>query len=131
MQGLSSFGSFNPLTELPQSVAANGSAKTTALPAVGSGAVSSSSAGAAPAALTRIGAAGAGGGAALTASLLAEEELVSGYAMTVGHQQYAAAVEQSGGNYTASVENVTGGTATGSSELAAENNLQLRIDELV
>jgi len=103
MQGLSSFGSFNPLTELPQSVAANGSAKTTALPAVGSGAV----------------------------SMLAEEELVSGYAMTVGHQQYAAAVEQSGGNYTASVENVTGGTATGSSELAAENNLQLRIDELV
>lgn len=67
----------------------------------------------------------------MTASELAQQELVSGYPMTVGGQQYDANVEQSGGNYTAFVASVPGVTATSSSELAAEHNLQLRIDELV
>jgi hypothetical protein len=142
MQGLSSFGSFNPLTELPQPVAAavKPSAKTMALPAVDDRVSSSASAStaftgtaqaAAPAHASSSSVAAAQGGSTLTAGQIAQEELVSGYAMTVGKQQYAADVEESGGNYTVSVENLVGGTATGNTELAAENNLQLRIDELV
>jgi hypothetical protein len=138
MQGLSSFGSFNPLPELPQTVAAavKPPAKTTALPAVedkvsSTASVSTGSAGAAPAAASRTSVAAAQGGSTLTTGQIAQEELVSGYAMTVGKQQYAADVEESNGNYTISVENLVGGTATGNTELAAENNLQLRIDELV
>jgi predicted RNase H-like HicB family nuclease len=39
-------------------------------------------------------------------------------------------VEESGGEYTASVATLAGATATGSSIEAAENNLTARIDEL-
>lgn len=139
MQGLSSFGSFNPLTELPQPVAAavKPSAKTTALPAVEDTVSSTASAGTASSSAMQAAApahtsvAAAQGGSTLTTGQIAQEELVSGYAMTVGKQQYAADVEESNGNYTISVENLVGGTATGNTELAAENNLQLRIDELV
>jgi len=137
MQGLSSFGSFNPLTELPQPVAAavKPSAKTTALPAVqdtvATSTASSNTAPSAAAAPAHSSVAAAQGGSTLTTGQIAQEELVSGYAMTVGKQQYAADVEESNGNYTISVENLVGGTATGNTELAAENNLQLRIDELV
>jgi predicted RNase H-like HicB family nuclease len=40
-------------------------------------------------------------------------------------------VGESGGEYTASVASVLGATASGSTEQAAENNLDARIDELV
>jgi predicted RNase H-like HicB family nuclease len=49
----------------------------------------------------------------------------------VGGKQYTGSVEESDGEYTASVPNLAGATATGSSEQAAENNLAARIDELV
>jgi hypothetical protein len=49
----------------------------------------------------------------------------------VGGTQYAGLVGQSGGEYTASVASVLGATGSGSTELAAENNLNTRIDELV
>jgi hypothetical protein len=149
MNGLSSFGSFNhgafnPLPEQQQPVAAAGSssAKTAALPAVGEIVSSMSSTGAVPAAAASVrsglsdggatgGSSHAGGGGSMTTSQLAQQELVSGYSMTAGGQQYDANVEQSGGDYTAFIANVPGGTATSSSELAAEHTLQLRIDELV
>jgi hypothetical protein len=46
-------------------------------------------------------------------------------------QQYLGSVEESGGEYTASVANLSRATAIGSSVQAAENNLDTRIDELV
>ena len=149
MHGLSSFGSFhhgvvNPLPEQQQPVAAAGSssAKTAALPAVGEIVSSMSSTGAVPAAASTVrsgladgGATGghsqAGGGGAMASSEPAQQQLLSGYPMTAGSQQYDANVEQSGGNFTAFVASVPGVTASSSSELAAEHNLQLRIDELV
>ncbi|MGC9159663.1 MAG: hypothetical protein ACP5FH_11810 [Terracidiphilus sp.] len=59
------------------------------------------------------------------------ETLVSGYSTTVNGTQYIGSVEESGGVYTASVPNLAGATATGSSLEAAENSLSLRINELV
>jgi hypothetical protein len=149
MHGLSSFGSFNhgavnplPEQQQPEAAAGSSSAKTAALPAVGEIVSSMSSTGAFPAAASSVrsgladggatgGSSHAGGGGAMTSSELAQQELVSGYPMTAGGQQYEAKVEQSGGNYRAFVAGVPGVTATSSSELAAEHNLQLRIDELV
>jgi predicted RNase H-like HicB family nuclease len=56
---------------------------------------------------------------------------VSSFSTTVAGTRYSGSVEQSGSEYTASVGNLTGATASGSSEAAAENNLTQRIDELV
>jgi hypothetical protein len=44
----------------------------------------------------------------MTSSELAQQELVSGYPMTVGGQQHEANMEQSRGDYTASVASVPG-----------------------
>lgn len=71
--------------------------------------------------------AGGGGGAAAAEA----ETLVSGYSTTIAGKQYSGSVEESGGQYTASVPSVPGASATGSSLAAAENNLSNRIDELV
>jgi predicted RNase H-like HicB family nuclease len=49
----------------------------------------------------------------------------------VGGKQYSGSVLESDGEYTASVPDVPGATASGSTEQAAENNLNARIDELV
>jgi hypothetical protein len=57
--------------------------------------------------------------------------IVSGYSTTVAGTQYLASLEQSGAEYTASVQSLMGATSTQSSELAAENNLNVRINELV
>jgi len=59
------------------------------------------------------------------------DALISGYSTTVGGKQYAASILETGGEYTASIANVPGATATGTTEQAAENNLNIRIDELV
>jgi hypothetical protein len=56
---------------------------------------------------------------------------VTSYSTTVGGTQYTGDVEQSGGEYTASVANLPGASATGTSLVAAENALDIRIDELV
>ena len=129
-------GPINPLPELqPVAVAANSSAIAATLPAVGDKVSSTSSSSAVPAptavvrsGLAERGTAGGGthpgGGGAATLSLLAQEQLANNYPMTVSGQQYPA-------DYTASVANVPGMTATSSSELAAETTLKLRIDELV
>jgi predicted RNase H-like HicB family nuclease len=57
--------------------------------------------------------------------------LIGSYSTTVAGQQYAGTVEESNGVYTVSVPNVPGATATGNSEIAAENNLDNVIDEIV
>jgi predicted RNase H-like HicB family nuclease len=59
------------------------------------------------------------------------ETLVGSYSATVGGTQYAGSVEEQNGSYVASVPSVSGATATGSSIIDAENNLTVRIDELV
>lgn len=64
-------------------------------------------------------------------SAAAAETLVGGYTDTVAGTQYSGSVEESGGQYVASVPALSGATASGSSEMAAEINLTLRIDELV
>jgi len=70
-------------------------------------------------------------GSSSSASSSEEDLQVSSYSATVGGKQYSGSVEKSGGEYTASVSSLSGATATGSSPAAAENNLTLRIDELV
>ena len=130
-------GPINPLPELepPVAVLGNSTAIAAPLPAVGDKVSSTSSSSAVPAptasvrsGLTEGGAARGGphpgGGGPAPFSLFAQEQLASNYPMTVSGQQYPA-------DYTASVANVPGMTATSSSELAAETTLQLRIDELV
>jgi hypothetical protein len=77
---------------------------------------------------------GGGGGQAAPASGGAsstEETLAAAYSTTVGGKQYSGSVEESGGEYTASVSNLAGATASGSSIQSAENNLDMRIDILV
>jgi hypothetical protein len=75
-----------------------------------------------------------GGGAAASAGPAAAAsammQMVAGYSVTVNGKQYAGSVEESNGQYSASA-NLTGATATGSSEQAVEDNLEVRIDELV
>lgn len=73
-----------------------------------------------------------GGGGRVAASVASEvETLVGGYSVTVGGTQYAGSVQEQNGSYVASVPNVSGATASGDSMIAAENNLTIRIDELV
>lgn len=62
---------------------------------------------------------------------VAEDTLAAVYSATVGGKNYSGSVEQSGGVYSASVPNLPGASASGSSVQAAENNLTLRIDTLV
>jgi len=57
--------------------------------------------------------------------------MVTGNSTTVAGKQYSGSVEEAGGEYTASVPNVSGATASGSSVDAAENNLVVRIDGFV
>jgi hypothetical protein len=72
-------------------------------------------------------AASVGANAAASALL---DTLITGYTTTVAGTQYSGSVEQSGQQYTASVPNLIGATATGTSVLDAEENLNVRIDEL-
>jgi hypothetical protein len=67
----------------------------------------------------------------MSAANLAELAVAESFSTTVGGKQYSGSVELSNGEYTASVPNLIGATATGSSESAAENNLDARIDVLV
>jgi predicted RNase H-like HicB family nuclease len=57
--------------------------------------------------------------------------MATSYSTTVGGTQYAGSVQESDGEYTASVPNLAGATAGGSTALEAANNLDASIDELV
>jgi predicted RNase H-like HicB family nuclease len=57
--------------------------------------------------------------------------LAASYSTTVGGKNYSGSVEESGGTYVASVGNLPGASASGSSVQSAENNLSIKIDELV
>jgi predicted RNase H-like HicB family nuclease len=53
------------------------------------------------------------------------------FSTTVAGKQYSGSVNQSNGQYTASIPGLAGASASGSSISAAENALYIRIDELV
>jgi predicted RNase H-like HicB family nuclease len=55
----------------------------------------------------------------------------TGFSTTVAGTQYSGSVEEFDGEYVASVSSLSGATASGSSLIEAENNLTVRIDELV
>ena len=68
-----------------------------------------------------------GGGSAA----VQETDQATSFSTTVAGKQYSGSVADSDGTYTASISNLSGATASGSSAQAAENNLNVRIDELV
>jgi hypothetical protein len=72
-----------------------------------------------------------GASASAASSSAAAEVEVTTYSMSVAGNQYWGSVEQSGGDFTASVPNLAGASATGLSEQEAESNLAARVDELV
>jgi hypothetical protein len=57
--------------------------------------------------------------------------LAAAYSTSVGGKTYSGSVSEAGGVYEVAVPNVLGAHASGSSIQAAENNLNMRIDELV
>jgi predicted RNase H-like HicB family nuclease len=57
--------------------------------------------------------------------------MVTSFSTTVAGTHYSGSVEESAGEYVASVANLPGASASGSSATSAENNLTSRIDELV
>jgi hypothetical protein len=61
----------------------------------------------------------------------AAEVQVTSYSMSVAGNQYWGSVEQTGGEYMASVPFPAGASATGLSQQQAEDNLETRVDELV
>jgi hypothetical protein len=67
----------------------------------------------------------------MTASTVNELMSNTAFSTTVNGKNYSGSVSYSNGEYVASDPGLAGAEATGSSELAAENNLSTRIDELV
>jgi hypothetical protein len=59
------------------------------------------------------------------------DDSATDYTTTVGGTQYTGSVEQSDGQFVATIPNLPGASATGSSLESAENNLTARIDALV
>jgi hypothetical protein len=70
---------------------------------------------------------GGGGGSAA----VQEMDQATSYSTTVAGKQYSGSVDESDGEYTASISNLSGASATGSSIQAAENSLDTRINEIV
>jgi len=68
-----------------------------------------------------------GGGSASTQS----DAIATDYSLTVGGKQYSGSVSETGGQYVASIPNLAGVIASGSSVQSAENNLSTRISILV
>ena len=66
-----------------------------------------------------------------TSGIIQQGLLAAVYSTTVAGKSYSGDVEATGGVYEASVPNLFGASATGSSIQAAENNLSVRIDALV
>jgi len=127
----------NPVAASKPASGASSSAAVSTAPAKASASAnstssSSSSSTAAPAKTSSgKGGGGGGGGAAVSTASSTAEEIAGSYSVTLGGKQYSGSVEESGGVYTASVGNLPGASASGSSAQAAEDNLTMRINELV
>jgi hypothetical protein len=125
----SSMTVLNPVATAPMRAAATSTATTSTASntVASSGSVTSPASTAAPA---RSGHGHASGGASASGSV-AEDMQETSFSTTVGGTQYSGSVEESGGEYVATVSSLSGATASGASLVAAENNLTIRIDELV
>jgi hypothetical protein len=66
-----------------------------------------------------------------TASKVVQPAQDSSFSTSVAGQQFWGSVDRAGGDYTATVPNLAGATASGSSQQSAEDHLNARIDELV
>ena len=66
-----------------------------------------------------------------TVGNVVEASQESSYSTSVAGQQFWGSVDRAGVDYTATVPNLAGATASGSSQQSAEDNLNARIDELV
>jgi hypothetical protein len=66
-----------------------------------------------------------------TASAVNELVVNVGFSTTIAGKTYAADVTYSGGEYLADDPTLSGAVATGTSMVAAENNLATRIDAIV
>jgi len=64
-------------------------------------------------------------------SSVQEDTPAAVYSATVAGKNYSGSVEETGGEYTASVASPPGASASGSSIELAENNLTVAIDEVV
>jgi hypothetical protein len=69
--------------------------------------------------------------ASQSSAVAAEETLAAVYSTSVGGKNYSGSVEESDGEYTASVADLAGASASGSSIESAENNLGTVLDTLV
>jgi alanine dehydrogenase len=69
------------------------------------------------------GSGGGGGGAAAAAAASAVEAAATTYSTTVGGKNYSGSVQESDGVYEASIPNLPGASASGSSAELAEANL--------
>jgi hypothetical protein len=122
---------FNPALASRSSQGATTSAAASTAPSSASSPTVPSSDATEPSSVPSNGSAQPRSAVSATLSSALVEQLISGYSTTVGGKQYSGSVEESDGEYTASVPNLAGATATRSIEQAAENNLHERIDELV
>jgi predicted RNase H-like HicB family nuclease len=57
--------------------------------------------------------------------------LTTSYSTTVAGKSYSGSVQESDGSYVASIPNLPGASASGSSVQSAENNLNVVVDSLV
>jgi len=73
---------------------------------------------------------GASGGGAGGGGNVVAETMAATFSTSVGGKQYSGSVEKSGTEYSASVGNLAGASASGSSIQSAENNLTMKIDVL-
>jgi len=115
----------NPVLFKPSRVASS----TTAAPAASTTAATSASSTSSTSATTSgTGGHSSGGGGASSTSA---QSSITAYSTTVGGKQYSGSVQESDGEYVASVPSLSGATASGSSVAAAENSLSVRINEIV
>ncbi len=119
---------FNPVIAAPIKAAAKSTRTAPPTPAAASSSTSTPSA---PApARTEQSHASRGGGVSASSSA-AQQMQETSFSTTIAGKQYSGIVSESNGEYVASDPSLSGATASGSSAIAAENNLTIRIDELV
>lgn len=118
----------NPVAVSRSTAASSPASSTSANASSGTAAASTaSSATTSSAKSSRSGGGGGGGGS----SAAQEVQQATSFSTTVQGKQYSGSVQESNGQYTASVPGLAGASASGSSITAAENALYIRIDELV
>lgn len=115
----------NPVA-VSRSTAASSSASSTPANASSGTAATSTASTTSSAKTSRSGGGGGGGSSAAQ-----EVQQATSFSTTVAGKQYSGSVNQSNGQYTASIPGLAGASASASSMQAAEDALTLRINEIV